>query len=964
MSGKTSGKMLGIFMMLSLALTAILVMPPGSAEEGMATLKVVVKNQKMETLDEATVYCENVHTGASSDLYWNSEEGWFEADVVPGSYQIFASAEDHMGHDSEVVYMLTEENDNVPHLIILNEAGREAKVKVQVTYHSDDEEVEGAQVNFFTDDGVHLKKMTDLKGWANFSVPVETLHMVVYADGMLTVSQNVIGDSMGPQIINVSMMEEPSTLEDSYRILGFVKSGNLFVPNLGIHLWDVDNGHILPIGSLDDGAISIPAYPSEFNLLIEADGYEAYLKKGIDLNTETYFQPVNKTFRMTEIENSEMKITTINMATVEKVSAPMAQTIWTMDANSRFYGSVNNFGNPRMQAAGEFYTSNWETVDEGETTAIQEELGKFGPAWINTDDFLKVNEFAYVYKEDSYTVSVEGLEGNSTDEGVNPAVTMSNSYVADEDFEFESGDDMRVEILSVLPNEEVVIILPDNYEILGDFGESAVFPYMDSSNMIRVLEPLEFIAKKEESPVAQIQFVNYYDFYNEEGKEYFVNTNSNITLSGEGSSDPVGEIVEYIWTIPDDASYVVEAGNLTGNVDTEADTITLNFTKNSNKFFNVTLTVKDSSGEMSDPAWILLMPDGAVPVVNNYTIWDTEVEDFIMMDGGKYHIDEDADLEFNATNSTDNSKVVDYIWNFGDDSGTVNGDVVSHRFADPGLYEISLKLLDAVGNELELANRTIVVEDTTLPAPVIKPFPEVAQGDIVEFNGTQSYDPRTTGNEYDAIVSYTWTFAYDGENRTLSGDVVNYTFDIPGEYLINLTIEDDSDQVYWTEKILFVGGPDLGVRTVTFSDPDENHMNEKEKTHVTVVISNDGLYEAGGNWTIKVYDQDRIVKEQVITYIIEEAGGTYEFNFTFKLRQGEREIKVVLDTENTLPETNEDNNEYITTIDVESSPPVVQWWWFVIALAVVIVVYVIFMKVTRDEWGYEVIMEWWKKRNA
>jgi PKD repeat protein len=963
MSGKTSGKMLGILMMLSLALTAVLVMTPVSAEEGMATLKVVVKNQKMETLDEATVYCENVHTGVSSDLFWNSEEGWFEADVVPGSYQIFASAENHMGHDSEVVYMLTEENDNVPHLIILNEAGREAKVKVHVTYHSDGEEIEGAKVNFFNSNGLHLKEMTNLNGWANFSAPAGDLHLVVYADGMLTDSQVVVGDSMTPQTIEVEMMDEPSTLEDSYRILGFVKSGNIFVPNLMIHLWDVDNEHMVPIGTMDDGALSIPAYPAEFNLLIEADGYEAYLQKGIDLNAETFFQPVNKTFKMTGIENEEAKVTTINMATIEKITAPMTQTIWTMDANSRFYGSINDFGNPRMQAAGDFYSTNWETVDEGEAEDIEAELGLFGPAWINTDEFLKVNNYAYAYKDESYMVTVEGLEGNSSDEGVNPIVTMSNSYVADGDFEFENGDDLRVEILSLLPSEEIIIILPDNYEILGDFGDSADFPYMDSSNRIKIMEPMEFVAKKAESPIAKIEFVNYYDSYNEEDREYFVNTNANITLSGVESTDPVGDIVQYIWNIPGDATYVVEAGNLTGDVDNEADIITLNFTKNSNKFFNVTLTVKDSSGEMSDPDWILLMPDGKAPVVDNYTLWDTDVEDFIMMDGGKYHIDEDMELEFNATNSTDNSKIVDYIWNFGDDSGTVNGDVVTHRYADPGLYDISLKLVDAVGNELELANRTIMVKDTTLPAPVIKPFPDVAQGDIVEFNGTQSYDPRTTGNDYDSIVSYTWTFEYEGQNRTLTGDVVNFTFDRPGEYTINLTVEDESGQVYWTEKLLFVGGPDLQVRTVTFRDPDENHMNAGEKTHVTVVIANDGLYEASGNWTIKVMDNDRTVKEQVITNVI-EAGGTYEFNFTFKLRQGEREIMVELDTEDTLPEQAEDNNDYTTTVNVEGKPPIIQWWWFVIALVVVIIVYVVFMKVTRDEWGYEVIVEWWKKRNA
>ena len=50
---------------------------------------------------------------------------------------------------------------------------------------------------------------------------------------------------------------------------------------------------------------------------------------------------------------------------------------------------------------------------------------------------------------------------------------------------------------------------------------------------------------------------------------------------------------------------------------------------------------------------------------------------------------------------------------------------------------------------------------------VIKPFPDVKQGDEVEMNASQSYDPRTTGNLEEDIVSWTWNIYKDSENWTV-----------------------------------------------------------------------------------------------------------------------------------------------------------------------------------------------------
>ncbi len=51
---------------------------------------------------------------------------------------------------------------------------------------------------------------------------------------------------------------------------------------------------------------------------------------------------------------------------------------------------------------------------------------------------------------------------------------------------------------------------------------------------------------------------------------------------------------------------------------------------------------------------------------------------------------------FNASKSVDDGEITDYIWNFGDGEGG-RGVVVTHIYADPGTYEVSLTVFDNDG---------------------------------------------------------------------------------------------------------------------------------------------------------------------------------------------------------------------------------------------------------------------------
>jgi len=82
-------------------------------------------------------------------------------------------------------------------------------------------------------------------------------------------------------------------------------------------------------------------------------------------------------------------------------------------------------------------------------------------------------------------------------------------------------------------------------------------------------------------------------------------------------------------------------------------------------------------------------------------------------------------------------------------------------------------------------------------------------GDALQFNGSLS-----TGNG--AIANFSWTFQYDNQTITLFGPMPNFTFQIPGTYLITLTVRDslgfvsndtfmvtvsEKPIVYWTLRV-------------------------------------------------------------------------------------------------------------------------------------------------------------------
>lgn len=137
-------------------------------------------------------------------------------------------------------------------------------------------------------------------------------------------------------------------------------------------------------------------------------------------------------------------------------------------------------------------------------------------------------------------------------------------------------------------------------------------------------------------------------------------------------------------------------------------------------------------------------------------------------------------FDANASTDTDGS-IVSYIWNFGDgQSGS--GPVVSHRFPNPGSYQVLLVVTDNEGS----TNSTSSPVTITLGTPPIASFvysplnPKIDQD--IYFNASASSDPDGR------IVSYTWDF---GDGSADRGRTVTHSFANTGTFVVLLIVKDD-----------------------------------------------------------------------------------------------------------------------------------------------------------------------------
>lgn len=113
------------------------------------------------------------------------------------------------------------------------------------------------------------------------------------------------------------------------------------------------------------------------------------------------------------------------------------------------------------------------------------------------------------------------------------------------------------------------------------------------------------------------------------------------------------------------------------------------------------------------------------------------------------------------------------------------GAAPSVRLEVPGLFAVELQVTDRAGNR---ANATgwLAVRDTRAPTVHAGASRQVVAGSTVSLEAAAEDNDPT----FAATAGYRWSFTYAGSRVELSGPSSSFRFELPGSYIVSLTVTD------------------------------------------------------------------------------------------------------------------------------------------------------------------------------
>lgn len=232
----------------------------------------------------------------------------------------------------------------------------------------------------------------------------------------------------------------------------------------------------------------------------------------------------------------------------------------------------------------------------------------------------------------------------------------------------------------------------------------------------------------------------------------------------------------YIGGSDDDSAYsVATSGDQFGHV--AGETYSMNFHTTAGAYQTA------FKGDDMDAFFSKLSFDSIAPVADAGPDWAIDQHDTVDLDG---------------TGSWDNIGVLNWTWSFdyGGETMTLYGDMVSFTFHEAGEYVVTLTVLD-LASLWGQDTCNVTVRDITPPEANAGSTRAIDQHQTVVFNGLGSLDNV-------GVVNWTWSFIYDGEVVTLYGPDPDFVFDEAGEYNVTLMVIDAAglSDVAWVTVIV------------------------------------------------------------------------------------------------------------------------------------------------------------------
>ncbi len=290
------------------------------------------------------------------------------------------------------------------------------------------------------------------------------------------------------------------------------------------------------------------------------------------------------------------------------------------------------------------------------------------------------------------------------------------------------------------------------------------------------------------------------------------------------TSDDQGADENQLYYVDYEADDLEDKDNLTWYLNTNASWLDIDQTTgnisgtptNADKgFYWVNVTVDDGHGGLDWRNFTLTVGDEIPPIADA---------------GPDGIVDEDQPYTFNGTNSSDNSGVLNYSWNFID--GSIKyGPTPTHVFTINGTWPVWLWVTDPAGNwDIDFIN--IIVRN--IP-PVADAGNDriVNECDLVYFDASNSYD---TASDNDTLI-YTWDFDGDGYFNEGVGPYPNYTWIDNQIVTVGLKVL-DNNQVFDIDTITV----DV-LNVVPTVDIEDNYIAEKGTEIVFIAYGKDPAAE-------------------------------------------------------------------------------------------------------------------------
>lgn len=244
---------------------------------------------------------------------------------------------------------------------------------------------------------------------------------------------------------------------------------------------------------------------------------------------------------------------------------------------------------------------------------------------------------------------------------------------------------------------------------------------------------------------------------------------------------------------------------------------------------------------------LLLIVTMVFPILAGCTGLGGPPEPNARVESDRTSINAGESVNFDARGSTspESTLITEYQWDFGDSqrSETVQG-YTSHTFAEAGIYDISVTVVNDLGGD-----------DTDTTRLVVNGFPTISlsmptairTGDIVTLDASGSSDPEN--GELTTVWDLNWNMDSDNDGDATNdndamGEIHRFTPDESGNYTGSVTITDESDasatriwnlsvlprtyQVIWEEKTISYDWADYleqgEIHTITHIPSEEGRI--------------------------------------------------------------------------------------------------------------------------------------------